>query len=85
MVEENAEILSAFFASVVNKTSCSQGTQTPELQDWHREMNENPMNQGKMVSNFLHHLEKHKGIEGAGGRAHHSNHLSAVLAQQGGH
>lgn len=87
--EEDPEILSAFFASVVNKkASCSQGTQKPELQD-RRRQNENLINQGIMVSNLLHHLDTHKGIEGAGGRAFKhfqttSNHLSAVLAHQGG-
>lgn len=58
--EEDTEILSAFFASIVNnKTHCLQGTQMPELQDRHRGKNDNLINQGKMVSNLLHHLDTH--------------------------
>lgn len=40
--EERAEVLHAFLASVFNnKTSCCQGTQLPELEDW--EQNETPV------------------------------------------
>jgi len=51
-----AEVLNAFFASVFNnKTSCSTGTQFPELEDSEAEQKEAPIIQGEMVSNMLYH------------------------------
>ncbi|KAK4818760.1 hypothetical protein QYF61_018932 [Mycteria americana] len=59
--------LNAFFALVFNsKTSCSWGTQPPELGDRDREQNEAPIIQGKMVSDLLHHVDTHRsmGLDG---------------------
>ena len=53
--EENTEVLNAFFASVFNsKTSCSQGTQPPNVEDRDEEQNEAPIIQGEMVNDLLH-------------------------------
>ena len=61
--EEKTEVLNAFFASVFNsKTSCSLGTQPPELEDREGEQNEAPIIHGEMVSNLLHHLDTHKSM-----------------------
>jgi len=43
-----------------SKTNCSQGTQTPELEDRDEEQNEAPIIDGEMVSDLLHHLDTHK-------------------------
>ncbi|KAJ7401672.1 hypothetical protein BTVI_93160 [Pitangus sulphuratus] len=94
--KEKAEALSAFFTSVFNsKTGCSQATQTPDLQDRDGEKKEAPITKWKVVSNLLHHLDTYvywsawnppKDTEAVFGRAHQTpfNHLSAVLANQGG-
>ncbi|KAK4820464.1 hypothetical protein QYF61_027746, partial [Mycteria americana] len=62
--EEKAEVLKAFFVSAFNsKTSCSAGTQPPELEDRDREQNKPPIIQGeKMVSDLLHCLDTHKSM-----------------------
>ncbi|GAB0175853.1 mitochondrial enolase superfamily member 1 [Grus japonensis] len=65
--EEKAEVLHAFFASVLNsKTSCPLGTQPPELEDRDGEQSEAPITQGEIVSNLLHQLgqQKSMGLDG---------------------
>ncbi|KAK4821662.1 LOW QUALITY PROTEIN: hypothetical protein QYF61_027130 [Mycteria americana] len=63
--EEKAEVLNAFFASVLI-TNCSPGTQPPELEDRDRDQNEAPIIQGEMGSNLLHHSDTQKsmGLDG---------------------
>ncbi|PKU28707.1 rna-directed dna polymerase from mobile element hypothetical protein [Limosa lapponica baueri] len=45
-----------------SKTSCSQGTNAPELDDRDGEQNEVPRIQGKRVSDLLQHLDIHKSM-----------------------
>ncbi|GAB0199241.1 hypothetical protein GRJ2_002389500 [Grus japonensis] len=47
---------------IESKTSCSLGTQPPELEDRDRDQNEVPRIQGEMVSDLLHHLDTHKSM-----------------------
>ncbi|KAK4807442.1 hypothetical protein QYF61_001993 [Mycteria americana] len=61
--EEKAEVLNAFFPSVINsKTSCSLGSQPPELEDRDGDQNEATIIQGEMVSDLLCYLDTHKSM-----------------------
>jgi len=61
--EEMAEVFNAIFASVFNsKTSCSLGTQSPELEDRDGEKNEAPIIEGEMVSDLPHHTDTPKSM-----------------------
>ncbi|GAB0187132.1 mitochondrial enolase superfamily member 1 [Grus japonensis] len=61
--EEKAEVFNVFLASAFSsKTSCSPGTQPPELEDRDGEQNEAPIIQGEMVSDLLHHFDTHKSV-----------------------
>ncbi|KAK4824398.1 hypothetical protein QYF61_014058 [Mycteria americana] len=46
----------------VSKTSCSQGTQPPALEDRDRQQNEAPIIQGEMVIDLLQPLDTHKSM-----------------------
>ncbi|KAJ7403893.1 DNA endonuclease RBBP8 [Pitangus sulphuratus] len=60
------------FGDVQCKTSCSQGTQSPALEDRDREQSHAPIIQGEMVSNLLHYFDTHKsmGLDGIHPRIH---------------
>lgn len=61
--EEKAEVLNASFALHFNgKTSCSLGTQSPELRDRDGEQKEDSTIQEKRVSDLLHHLDTHRSM-----------------------
>lgn len=62
--EENAEVPNAFCASIFNnKTSCSPGTQHPEMVARVREQNEALLNHEEMFSDLLDHLDVHTSME----------------------
>jgi len=61
--EQKAEVLNACCVPVFNgKTSCSQSTQTTELEDRDGEQNEAPIIQGELDSNLLHCSDIHKSM-----------------------
>ncbi|KAK4817476.1 hypothetical protein QYF61_015810 [Mycteria americana] len=61
--EEEAEVLTAFFASVFNsRANCSPGTQPPESEDRDGDQNGAPIIQGEMISDLLHHLDTHESM-----------------------
>jgi len=65
--EEKAEVLNAFFASVLNsQTSHSQGSQPPMLEVREGEQNKPPIIQEKAVTDLLCHLDTYKsmGLDG---------------------
>jgi len=65
--EEKAEMLNAFFASVLNnQTGYPQGSQPPVLEDRGGERNRPPIIQEEAVNDLLCHLDPHKsmGLDG---------------------
>ncbi|KAJ7425772.1 hypothetical protein WISP_21879 [Willisornis vidua] len=61
--EEKIEALNASFTSIFNfETTCSEGTQPPELEDKDTEQNEIPTIQKEIISGLLWHLDTHNSI-----------------------
>jgi len=61
--EEKAEVLNAFLASVFNsRTSYSQGSQPPVLEDREGEWNKPPITQEEAVNDLLRHPDTYKSI-----------------------
>lgn len=69
--EEKAEILNSFCASVFSsKTSCSPGTQPPELVDRYREQNEALIIHEEIVRELLLHEGVHTSMGQMGSTGH---------------
>lgn len=64
--EEKTKLLNAFFPSAFkSKSSCPQGTQSPELEDWDKEQNEAPCSRETVRDMLCHSLSpKSMGLDG---------------------
>lgn len=80
---EKAEVLNAFLAPVFNsQTSCSGGTQPPELQDRDNRQDEAPAILEEMVSSLLHHIDTQRSMGLGGIHLSVLRELTEVLIEQ---
>lgn len=64
--EEKDKVFNVFFPSAFkSKSSCPQGTQSPELEDWDKEQNEAPYSRETVRDMLCHSLSpKSMGLDG---------------------
>lgn len=80
--EKKAEVLDCTFASVFNgRTSCSEGTQPPELVNRDGEQSEAHTMQGETVTDLLHHLDTHRSMMPDGMQPEVRRELVEMLAE----
>lgn len=83
-VEEKAEVLNAFFASLFNiEISCPQDTQLPEMEVVDGHMSETPIVQDKVVSDLLCQLHTHRAMGPDGFHPRVMRELAKVLTGTG--
>lgn len=83
-VEEKAEVLNAFFASVSNiEITCPQETQLPEMEVVDGQMSEAPVVQDKIVGDLLCQLDTHRAMGPDGIQPRAMRELAKVLTGTG--